>query len=62
MIHTVLGFLLENSKFVKMCKQCNIKFIGPEHDTIDLMRNKVKAIKIMKASYVLVVPGYEGEI
>ena len=61
-IHPGFGFLSENSKFAKMCKQCNIKFIGPDYETIDLIGNKAMARKIMKASDVPVVPGFEGEI
>lgn len=61
-IHPGFGFLSENSKFAKMCKQCNIKFIGPDYETIDLIGNKAMARKIMKDSDVPVVPGYEGEI
>ena len=29
-IHPGFGFLSENAKFAKMCKECNIKFIGPD--------------------------------
>ncbi|ABR33259.1 acetyl-CoA carboxylase biotin carboxylase subunit [Clostridium beijerinckii] len=61
-IHPGFGFLSENPKFAKMCRQCNIKFIGPDYETIELMGNKAKAREIMKASGVPVVPGYEGEI
>lgn len=61
-IHPGFGFLSENSKFAKMCRQCNIKFIGPDHETIDFIGNKAKAREIMKFSGVPVVPGYEGEI
>ena len=61
-IHPGFGFLSENSKFAKMCRQCNIKFIGPDYETIDLIGNKAMARKIMKASDVPVVPGFEGEI
>jgi acetyl-CoA carboxylase biotin carboxylase subunit len=61
-IHPGFGFLSENSKFAKMCKQCNIKFIGPDYQTIQMMGNKSEARKIMKISGVPVVPGYEGEI
>ncbi|MFW2488494.1 acetyl-CoA carboxylase biotin carboxylase subunit [Clostridium chromiireducens] len=61
-IHPGFGFLSENPKFAKMCKQCNIKFIGPDYETIEKMGNKAKAREIMKESGVPVVPGYEGEI
>lgn len=51
-IHPGFGFLSENPKFAKMCRQCNIKFIGPDYETIELMGNKAKAREIMKASGV----------
>lgn len=61
-IHPGFGFLSENSKFAKMCKECNIKFIGPDYSSIELMGNKAKAREIMKSANVPVVPGYEGKI
>ena len=36
-IHPGFGFLSENAKFAKMCKECNIKFIGPKYTAIDIM-------------------------
>lgn len=61
-IHPGFGFLSENPKFVKMCEECNIKFIGPDSETISLMGDKSQARKIMKKANVPVVPGYEGKI
>lgn len=61
-IHPGFGFLSENPKFAKMCEECNIKFIGPDYQTMELMGNKAKAREIMKFSGVPVVPGYEGKI
>lgn len=61
-IHPGFGFLSENAKFAKMCKECHIKFIGPDYESIELMGNKAKAREIMKDAKVPVVPGYEGEI
>ncbi|MGL4875003.1 MAG: acetyl-CoA carboxylase biotin carboxylase subunit [Clostridium sp.] len=61
-IHPGFGFLSENSKFAKMCKECNIKFIGPDYESIELMGNKSRAREIMKKANVPVVPGYEGKI
>ena len=61
-IHPGFGFLSENSKFVKMCSECNIPFIGPDAATIDKMGNKSKAREIMIAAGVPVVPGSEGSI
>lgn len=61
-IHPGFGFLSENAKFAKMCGECNIKFIGPDYKSIELMGNKAKAREIMKKAGVPVVPGYEGII
>ena len=61
-IHPGFGFLSENPKFAKMCEECNIKFIGPNSDTISLMGDKSQARKIMKKANVPVIPGYEGKI
>lgn len=61
-IHPGFGFLSENSKFAKMCEECNIKFIGPSWKAIELMGNKAHAREVMKSAGVPVVPGYEGTI
>ncbi|EQB89822.1 acetyl-CoA carboxylase biotin carboxylase subunit [Clostridium punense] len=59
-IHPGFGFLSENSKFAKMCEECNIKFIGPSSDNIENMGNKSKAKEIMVGAKVPVVPGSKG--
>lgn len=56
-IHPGFGFLSENSKFADMCKECNIKFIGPDAKTIGLMGNKANARKLMIEAGVPVTPG-----
>lgn len=61
-IHPGFGFLSENSKFAKMCEECNIKFIGPSYKIIDLMGNKSNAKDLMKKAGVPVVPGSDGSI
>ncbi len=61
-IHPGFGFLSENSKFAKMCEECNIKFIGPNYNVIDMMGNKSNAKEMMKKSGVPVIPGSEGSI
>lgn len=61
-IHPGFGFLSENSRFAKMCEECNIKFIGPSWNSIELMGNKARAREIMKEANVPVVPGYEDII
>ncbi|NMA85448.1 MAG: acetyl-CoA carboxylase biotin carboxylase subunit [Epulopiscium sp.] len=61
-IHPGFGFLSENSKFAKMCQECNIVFIGPLAEQIDLMGNKSQARKTMIKANVPVVPGSEGAV
>ncbi len=61
-IHPGFGFLSENSVFASMCEECNIKFIGPDAKTIDLMGNKSNARKLMIEAGVPVTPGSDGVI
>lgn len=59
-IHPGFGFLSENSRFVEMCEDCGVTFIGPRSETIDLMGNKANARVQMQKSGVPVIPGSEG--
>lgn len=61
-IHPGFGFLSENSKFAKMCGDCNITFIGPSYKTMDLMGDKANARRTMKENGIPIVDGYEGFI
>lgn len=61
-IHPGFGFLSENSTFATMCEECNIKFIGPDAVTIDMMGNKSRAREIMMGAEVPIIPGSEGLI
>lgn len=61
-IHPGFGFLSENSKFAKICRESNITFIGPAPEVIDLMGNKSKAKETMKNAGVPVVMGSDGDI
>ncbi len=59
-IHPGFGFLSENPRFAKICEEMGIKFIGPNHELIELLGNKSKAKETMKKAGVPVVPGSEG--
>ena len=61
-IHPGFGFLSEKSSFASMCEECNIKFIGPSSETINIMGDKSIAREIMKKSGVPVIPGSNGII
>lgn len=56
-IHPGFGFLSENSKFVKMCRECNFTFIGPSMESMEQMGNKSEARRVMKAAGIPVIPG-----
>lgn len=61
-IHPGFGFLSENAKFVQMCEQHHITFIGPSSELISRMGNKSEAKKTMKQAGVPVVPGTEEPV
>ncbi|MCL0030199.1 ATP-grasp domain-containing protein [Thermodesulfovibrionales bacterium] len=58
-IHPGYGFLSENAKFVKRCREANILFIGPEAETITAMGDKALARKTARELGVPTVPGSE---
>ncbi|HLV24653.1 MAG TPA: acetyl-CoA carboxylase biotin carboxylase subunit [Moheibacter sp.] len=59
-IHPGYGFLSENAKFSKTCKDNGIKFIGASPEHIDKMGDKATAKATMIQAGVPVVPGSEG--
>lgn len=61
-IHPGFGFLSENSQFAQICEESNIKFIGPNSKTIDLLGNKSNAKELMKQADIPVIPGSNGGI
>mgnify|MGYP000964912881 FL=1 len=61
-IHPGFGFFAENSAFAKMCEDCNITFIGPKAETIDLLGNKSKARESMMKAGVPVIPGSKEDL
>lgn len=61
-IHPGFGFLSEKAEFASICEECNIKFIGPSSEVINLMGNKSKAREMMKNAGVPIVPGSDGLI
>jgi len=61
-IHPGYGFLAENDRFVEICNETNIKFIGPSADSIRRMGNKSVAKDTMKNAGVPVVPGSDGVV
>lgn len=61
-IHPGFGFLSENSKFVELCEQCHITFIGPNSHVIRKMGHKAEARNTMIQAGVPVIPGSKEPI
>jgi acetyl-CoA carboxylase biotin carboxylase subunit len=59
-IHPGYGFLSENAHFAEICKSCNITFIGPSHEAMNMLGDKNEARRLARASEVPVVPGSDG--
>lgn len=56
-IHPGYGFLAEDAHFAEVCESCNIKFIGPNPDSMRLMGDKLAAKNVVKKSGLPVIPG-----
>jgi acetyl-CoA carboxylase biotin carboxylase subunit len=61
-IHPGYGFMAENDKFVDICNDHGITFIGPSADAIRRMGNKSIAKETMRNAGVPVVPGSLGVV
>ena len=61
-VHPGYGFLAENAQFAQICRECNIEFIGPPHEGMEKLGDKVAARQMAMAADVPVVPGSEGLI
>lgn len=61
-IHPGYGFLAENAHFAKVCESCNIKFIGPRPEAIELMGDKNRARDTARKAGVPVSPGSDGTV
>ena len=56
-IHPGYGFLAESGYFAEICEACNIKFIGPRSEVIEMMGDKVRARRAMQEAGVPILPG-----
>jgi acetyl-CoA carboxylase biotin carboxylase subunit len=59
-IHPGYGFLAENARFVEICNDHKIAFIGPTPQAIRAMGDKSTAKETMQKAGVPTVPGSEG--
>ena len=61
-IHPGYGLLSENANFAEVCRDSNIKFIGPPPEVTRLMGEKDKARQAMKRAHVPILPGSDGVV
>ena len=61
-IHPGYGFLSENANFAKVCEASEITFIGPKPEIIEMMGEKDRARREVKAAGLPTIPGSEGVV
>lgn len=61
-IHPGYGFLSENADFAEKCRASEIEFIGPTHEAMAALGDKVTARETAIAAKMPVVPGSDGLI
>ncbi|MEG1584631.1 MAG: biotin carboxylase N-terminal domain-containing protein, partial [Anaerovorax sp.] len=61
-IHPGYGFLSENVQFAKECEEAGIVFIGPTHEMMDRLGDKIKSKIVANEVGVPTIPGVEQTI
>jgi len=61
-IHPGYGFLSENTRFVELCEQAGITFIGPPSQVIQRFGDKTEARQLAEEFGVPVVPGTQHSV
>ena len=61
-IHPGYGFLSENANFAKVCEASEITFIGPTPEIIEMMGEKDRARREIRAAGLTTVPGSDGVV
>lgn len=61
-IHPGYGFLSENMEFARKCEEAGIEFIGPTHEMMDQMGDKIKSKLVANKVGVPTIPGVEKAV
>jgi len=61
-IHPGYGFLAENEQFAEVCRSSGVEFIGPSHEVMRKLGNKLEARNTLSKAGIPVVPGSSGEV
>jgi len=61
-IHPGYGFLSENENFARVCEENGIVFIGPKHEAIASMGDKIASKKLAALANVNTIPGVNEAI
>jgi propionyl-CoA carboxylase alpha chain len=61
-IHPGYGFLSENEDFARVCEENGIVFIGPKHEAIASMGDKIASKKLAALANVNTIPGVNEAI
>ena len=61
-VHPGYGFLSENAEFARRVEAEGIVFIGPKHESIAAMGDKIASKKLAAAANVNTIPGYNAAI
>ena len=61
-IHPGYGFLSENTEFSRICRECDIIFIGPSPECINLLGDKVQSREIALKAGIPVSAGTQGAL
>jgi len=61
-LHPGYGFLSENARFAEICGDHGVTFIGPKHEHIRIMGDKIAAKQTARRLGIPCVPGSEGGV
>ena len=61
-VHPGYGFLSENAEFARRVEHAGIVFIGPKHESIAAMGDKIESKKLAAAAGVNTIPGHNAAI